>query len=148
MTNDILQFLAFGVVLVALSIPLGAYMAKVFAGETGFVLLFLILKFQDLLPWNPLHLPGLSGQLAFNTAVILHAAAGRPPHLLRNPRGEDALAGPLVSVQSRASRHVLRIDPSRSKQQRDQLMIRVTMLSVLWLSTIMVMAVAYSFIPG
>ena len=92
--------------LVALAIPLGLYMAKVFAGEAGFlrwaerpifalagikpeqgqhwsayalaliafnaagfVLLFLILKFQDLLPWNPLHLPGLSGHLAFNTAV-------------------------------------------------------------------------------
>ena len=106
MTQDILQFLLYAVVLVALAIPLGLYMAKVFAGETGFlrwaerpifalagikpeqgqhwsscalaliafnaagfVLLFLILKFQDLLPWNPLHLPGLSGHLAFNTAV-------------------------------------------------------------------------------
>ena len=106
MTRDILQFVLYAVVLVALSIPLGAYMARVFAGEArffraiersifalagikpeqgqswsayalallafntaGFVLLFLILKFQDLLPWNPLHLPGLPGHLAFNTAV-------------------------------------------------------------------------------
>ncbi|MEP7239513.1 MAG: potassium-transporting ATPase subunit KdpA [Devosia sp.] len=106
MTQDIMQFAAYAVVLVALSIPLGAYMARVFAGEAGFlrwaerpilalggikpetgqswpayalallafntagfVVLFLILKFQDLLPWNPLHLPGLSGHLAFNTAI-------------------------------------------------------------------------------
>ncbi len=106
MTNDILQFVLFGALLVALSIPLGAYMAKVFAGEAGFlralerpifalagirpeqgqhwsayalaliafnavgfVLLFLILVFQNLLPLNPLGLPGLSAHLAFNTAV-------------------------------------------------------------------------------
>jgi K+-transporting ATPase ATPase A chain len=106
MAQDIIQFVLFGVVLVALSLPLGAYMARVFAGEAGFlrwaerpiyalagikadqgqswsayalgliafntagfVLLFLILKFQDVLPWNPLHLPGLSGHLAFNTAI-------------------------------------------------------------------------------
>jgi len=106
MTQDILQFAIFGVALVALSIPLGAYMARIFAGEAGFlnwaerpiyalagikpeqgqswsayalalvafntagfVLLFLILKFQNFLPWNPLNLPGLSGSLAFNTAI-------------------------------------------------------------------------------
>ena len=106
MTQDIVQFALYGAVLVALAVPLGAYMARVFAGElgflrwaerpifalagikpgqgqhwstyalalvafnaAGFVLLFLILKFQDLLPWNPLHLPGLSGHLAFNTAI-------------------------------------------------------------------------------
>jgi K+-transporting ATPase ATPase A chain len=106
MAQDIVQFVLFGVALVALSIPLGAYMARVFAGEAGFlrwaerpiyalagirpaegqsrsayalallafnaagfVLLFLILVFQDHLPWNPLGLPGLSGHLAFNTAV-------------------------------------------------------------------------------
>jgi K+-transporting ATPase ATPase A chain len=106
MTNDILQFVLFGAVLVVVSIPLGAYMAKVFAGEAGFlralerpifalagirpeqgqhwstyalaliafnavgfVLLFLILVFQNLLPLNPLGLPGLSAHLAFNTAV-------------------------------------------------------------------------------
>jgi K+-transporting ATPase ATPase A chain len=35
----------------------------------GFVLLFLILKFQDLLPFNPQTLPGLRADLAFNTAI-------------------------------------------------------------------------------
>ncbi|GGF27400.1 potassium-transporting ATPase potassium-binding subunit [Youhaiella tibetensis] len=35
----------------------------------GFVLLFLILKFQDLLPFNPAGLPGLAPDLAFNTTV-------------------------------------------------------------------------------
>jgi len=106
MAQDILQFVLFGAVLVALAIPLGAYMARVFAGEAGFLrwlerpifaaagirseqgqhwsayalalvafnlagfaLLFLILRFQHLLPWNPLGLPGLSGHLAFNTAI-------------------------------------------------------------------------------
>ncbi len=106
MTQDILQFVIYGVVLVALAILLGAYMARVFAGETGFlgwlerpifalagikpnegqgwaayalaliafnlagfVLLFGVLVFQDHLPWNPLGLPGLSGHLAFNTAI-------------------------------------------------------------------------------
>ncbi|MBN9346822.1 MAG: potassium-transporting ATPase subunit KdpA [Devosia sp.] len=106
MAQDILQFVLFGAVLVALAIPLGAYMARVFAGEAsflrwlerpiftaagirpeqgqhwsayalalvafnlaGFALLFLILRFQHLLPWNPLGLPGLSGHLAFNTAI-------------------------------------------------------------------------------
>ncbi len=106
MNQDLIQFVLYAIVLVALAIPLGAYMARVFAGEAGFlryierpifalagikpeegqhwstyalaliafnaagfVLLFLILKFQDLLPWNPLGLPGLSGQLAFNTAI-------------------------------------------------------------------------------
>ncbi len=106
MTQDLLQFALYAVVLVALSIPLGAYMARVFAGEAGFlrwaelpihalagikpgqgqswsayalaliacnaagfVLLFLILKFQNFLPWNPLNLPGLPAHLAFNTAV-------------------------------------------------------------------------------
>ncbi|RYE10097.1 MAG: potassium-transporting ATPase subunit KdpA [Hyphomicrobiales bacterium] len=106
MATDLIQFALYGAVLVALAMPLGAYMARVFAGEAGFlrfierpifalagikpeqgqhwsayalalvafnaagfVLLFLILKFQDLLPGNPLGLPGLSGQLAFNTAI-------------------------------------------------------------------------------
>ncbi|SIQ87689.1 K+-transporting ATPase ATPase A chain [Aeromonas sp. RU39B] len=35
----------------------------------GFVLLFVILMAQGMLPLNPQHLPGLSWQLAFNTAV-------------------------------------------------------------------------------
>ena len=106
MAQDLTQFALFGAALIALSVPLGAYMARVFSGEagflrwaerpiyalagidprrgqswsayalaliafnaTGFVLLFLILKFQDHLPWNPLGLPGLSGHLAFNTAI-------------------------------------------------------------------------------
>lgn len=37
MAQDILQFVLFGAVLVALAIPLGAYMARVFAGEAGFL---------------------------------------------------------------------------------------------------------------
>ncbi len=106
MSHDLIQFALYGAALVALAIPLGAYMARVFAGEAGFlrvierpifalagikpeqgqhwsayalaliafnaagfVLLFLILKFQNYLPWNPLGLPGLSGHLAFNTAI-------------------------------------------------------------------------------
>ena len=106
MAQDFLQFALYGAVLVALAIPLGAYMAGVFAGEAGFlrfverpvfamagikpeqgqhwsayalaliafnlagfILLFLILVFQNYLPWNPLGLPGLSGHLAFNTAI-------------------------------------------------------------------------------
>lgn len=106
MTSDLLQFGLYALVLVALAIPLGAYMARIYAGApgflsvierpifavagirpdqgqhwsayafsliafnaAGFVLLFGILKFQDLLPFNPQHLPGLSGQLAFNTAI-------------------------------------------------------------------------------
>ncbi|QMV02657.1 potassium-transporting ATPase subunit KdpA [Devosia sp. D6-9] len=35
----------------------------------GFLLLFLILKFQDLLPFNPAGFPGLPADLAFNTTV-------------------------------------------------------------------------------
>ena len=106
MTSDLLQFALYAVVLVALAVPLGAYMAKIFAGERGvlsfierpifalagikpeqgqhwsayalaliafnamgFAVLFLILKFQDVLPFNPQGLPGLSGHLAFNTAI-------------------------------------------------------------------------------
>ena len=106
MTSDLLQFALYVVVLVALAVPLGAYMAKIFASEpgvlafierpifalagikpeqgqhwsayalaliafngTGFAVLFLILKFQDFLPFNPQGLPGLSGHLAFNTAI-------------------------------------------------------------------------------
>ncbi|HWA44013.1 MAG TPA: potassium-transporting ATPase subunit KdpA [Hypericibacter adhaerens] len=106
MAHDILQFALYAAALTLLAIPLGAYMARVFAGETGFlgwlerpifalagirpqegqhwsayalsllafnaagfVLLFLILVFQDHLPFNPLGLPGLSGHLAFNTAI-------------------------------------------------------------------------------
>jgi len=35
----------------------------------GWVVLYLILRFQNVLPWNPLDLPGLTPHLAFNTAV-------------------------------------------------------------------------------
>lgn len=106
MTSDLMQFALYCAVLVAVAVPLGAYMAKIYAGvpgflrvierpifrlagidpdkeqswqayalamlafnAAGFVLLFAILKFQDLLPFNPQHLPGLSAHLAFNTAI-------------------------------------------------------------------------------
>ncbi|MGA0599095.1 potassium-transporting ATPase subunit KdpA [Caulobacter sp. KR2-114] len=35
----------------------------------GFVVLYLIVRFQDLLPFNPQHFPGASPDLAFNTAI-------------------------------------------------------------------------------
>jgi K+-transporting ATPase ATPase A chain len=106
MTSDLMQFALYCAVLVAVAVPLGAYMAKIYAGvpgvlvaierpifrlagidpekeqtwqayalamlafnAAGFALLFAILKFQDLLPFNPQHLPGLSAHLAFNTAI-------------------------------------------------------------------------------
>jgi K+-transporting ATPase ATPase A chain len=106
MTEDLMQFALYCAVLVALAVPLGAYMAKIYAGvpgflsgierpifrlagidpdkgqswqgyalamlafnAAGFVLLFLILKFQNLLPFNPQGLPGLRADLAFNTAI-------------------------------------------------------------------------------
>jgi potassium-transporting ATPase potassium-binding subunit len=106
MTSDLMQFALYCAVLVAVAVPLGAYMAKIYAGvpgvlvaierpifrlagidphkeqtwqayalamlafnAVGFALLFAILKFQDLLPFNPQHLPGLSAHLAFNTAI-------------------------------------------------------------------------------
>ena len=37
MTSDIIQFVLYAAVLFALAIPLGAYMARVFAGEAGFL---------------------------------------------------------------------------------------------------------------
>ncbi|TCT04258.1 potassium-transporting ATPase subunit KdpA [Aquabacter spiritensis] len=106
MTDDLLQFALFAGLLIAVAVPLGAYMAAVFAGEVrflapveralaagagaavrqdqrwtayalsllafnaaGFVLLFLILRFQNLLPLNPQGFDGLSAPLAFNTAL-------------------------------------------------------------------------------
>jgi len=106
MTADLTQFALYCAILVAIAVPLGAYMAKIYAGvpgflvalerpifrlagidpekgqswqayalamlafnAAGFALLFLILKFQDLLPFNPLGLPGLPAHLAFNTAI-------------------------------------------------------------------------------
>jgi K+-transporting ATPase ATPase A chain len=95
---------------VALAIPLGAYLARVWQGQStwldpvlrpvegglywsfgvdpkksqnwfgyalsmlmfsvaSFVVLYLILRFQNLLPFNPQHFPGASPDLAFNTAI-------------------------------------------------------------------------------
>ncbi len=108
MTNDLLQFVLYCAALLVLAVPLGAYMAGVFAGgpafltaierpifrlagidpehgqgwqayalamlafnAAGFALLFLILRFQDALPFNPQGLPGLPGHLAFNTAISI-----------------------------------------------------------------------------
>ncbi len=48
---------------------LGYAMAALAFGATGFVLLYLQLRFQDLLPLNPQGFDGLSAHLAFNTAV-------------------------------------------------------------------------------
>ena len=106
MTSDLMQFALYCAVLLAIAVPLGWYMAKIYAGvpgflsvierpffalagidpnkgqswsayalamlsfnAAGFVLLFLILKFQDLLPFNPQTLQGLRADLAFNTAI-------------------------------------------------------------------------------
>jgi K+-transporting ATPase ATPase A chain len=95
---------------VALAVPLGAYLARVWQGErtwldpvlkpvesglywtfgvdpkrsqnwlsytismlafsaASFVVLYLILRFQNLLPLNPQHFPGISPDLAFNTSI-------------------------------------------------------------------------------
>lgn len=106
MTSDLIQFALYCAAVVAVAVPLGAYMSRIYAGvpgplaalerplfrlagidpargqpwaayamsllafnAAGFVLLFGILKFQDLLPFNPQHLPGLPGHLAFNAAI-------------------------------------------------------------------------------
>jgi len=106
MTSDLMQFALYCAVLLTIAVPLGWYMAKIYAGvpgflsvierpffalagidpnkgqswsayalamlafnAAGFVLLFLILKFQDLLLFNPQALPGLRADLAFNTAI-------------------------------------------------------------------------------
>lgn len=46
------------------------YVAAVFVfSGAGFILLMLILMFQNVLPLNPQHLPGMSFALAFNTAA-------------------------------------------------------------------------------
>lgn len=108
--NGLAQIAFYLVALLALSVPLGRYMAAVYLGRAphaqqwlgalehgiyrlcgmdvqremhwseyaravlafsagGFVLLFLLLNFQHLLPLNPRGLPGLDADLAFNTAV-------------------------------------------------------------------------------
>jgi potassium-transporting ATPase potassium-binding subunit len=104
MSADLLQAGLYALVLLALAIPLGAYMARVFNGEArflapmeravlgaagvgagqrwtgyaaslisfnlaGFVVLLLMLRFQNMLPFNPQGFDGLSWHLSFNTAV-------------------------------------------------------------------------------
>ncbi|HEX4095731.1 MAG TPA: potassium-transporting ATPase subunit KdpA [Caulobacteraceae bacterium] len=95
---------------IALAVPLGAYLARVWKGEStwldpvlrpveagfywsfgvdprksqnwlayaismlvfsaaSFLVLYLILRFQDVLPFNPQHFAGLSPDLAFNTSI-------------------------------------------------------------------------------
>ncbi len=107
---DVVQFIAFIIIVTLLVKPVGKYMALVFDNKNtflspvlspienffykissidasyemnwkeyavsmlifnliGFVVLFLILIFQQLLPLNPQHLKGFSFDLAFNTAV-------------------------------------------------------------------------------
>ena len=48
---------------------LGFAMALMVFNVGGIALLFAILKLQGVLPYNPLHLPGIDSWLAFNTAV-------------------------------------------------------------------------------
>jgi K+-transporting ATPase ATPase A chain len=108
--NGWLQIAAYFVVLTALSVPLGLFMARVFAGErnvlssvfgpversfyrlagvdatreqhwttytiamllfnaAGFLLLYALLRIQDLLPLNPAGMAAVPPDLAFNTAV-------------------------------------------------------------------------------
>jgi K+-transporting ATPase ATPase A chain len=107
---DLLQLLLYLAVLILITKPLGAYMARVFAGErtwldpvlgpverltyrlcginpnqemgwttytvtmllfnfVGLLLLYAILRFQHLLPWNPQRLAAVRPDLSFNTAV-------------------------------------------------------------------------------
>jgi K+-transporting ATPase ATPase A chain len=110
MATDILQIVVYGVLLVALAVPLGVYMARVFDLERplkvpvigaveslfyrvcaidpakgqhwtryaaacvglnliGFLILYGILRLQDVLPLNPAGLGAASPHLAFNTAI-------------------------------------------------------------------------------
>lgn len=108
-THALLQFGLFIIVIGALSLPLGFYVAQIFSGKSvwiekivsplerlicslagisdeqqtwqqyagavivfnalGGAVLFLLLMHQDVLPWNPQNLPGISASLAFNIAV-------------------------------------------------------------------------------
>ena len=109
-TVGILQIFVFVALLLVVTKPLGAYMARVFRGErtlldflakpveklvyrvcsidsrremrwstytitllffnfAGLLILYTILRLQHLLPLNPAHIPGMSPDLAFNTAV-------------------------------------------------------------------------------
>jgi len=108
--NGWLQILAFFAVLLAVTKPLGVYMARVFAGEKTFLdpvlrpierllyrvtgvdekremdwkeyaiamllfsavsmlVLYLIERIQQWLPWNPQHFAAVEAHLAFNTAA-------------------------------------------------------------------------------
>lgn len=108
--ESFIQYAVYLIILVALAIPLGAYIGKVMNGEkvflsricgpcekliykimridsreemtakryiisavifnaVGFLVLFLMLLLQGILPLNPEHIPGNSCHLAFNTAV-------------------------------------------------------------------------------
>lgn len=110
MSGEILQYVLYLAILVALAVPMGKFIAKVMNGEhnflsriveplergvykllridseedmnwkryalcvallhaVGFIVLWLILMFQDHLPWNPQGYEGLSWHLALNTAV-------------------------------------------------------------------------------
>jgi K+-transporting ATPase ATPase A chain len=106
MIPDLVQAGLYAGLLVALAIPFGEYIARVYEGKSwflvpaeaalmaplgasaraeqrwstyalsllafnaaGFALLFLILRFQHLLPLNPAGFEGLNAHLAFNTAI-------------------------------------------------------------------------------
>ncbi|MFZ2101428.1 MAG: potassium-transporting ATPase subunit KdpA [Oricola sp.] len=110
MAADILQFILYAAILVALAWPLGGYMTRVYQGErtfltpvvapverglcalagrnalqdqhwasyalsvlafnlAGWLVLYGVLRFQHLLPWNPQDMAPMSPDLAFNTAV-------------------------------------------------------------------------------
>lgn len=53
----------------------------------GFVVLFLILKFQNLLPFNPEHFEGQSWHLAFNTATSFMTNTNWQAYSAENPSG-------------------------------------------------------------
>src|SRR5580658_7272581 len=108
--NGWFQIILYLLVLLAITKPMGVFMARVFAGEKTFLdpllrpierliyrtcriddnqemdwkeytiamllfscvsmlVLFLIERVQQLLPWNPQHLPRVATDLAFNTAA-------------------------------------------------------------------------------
>lgn len=53
----------------------------------GFVILFFILKFQNLLPFNPQHYEGQSWHLAFNTATSFMTNTNWQAYSAENPSG-------------------------------------------------------------
>jgi K+-transporting ATPase ATPase A chain len=108
--NGLLQIALFCIVIIALTKPLGAFMTRLFAGEStflspvlrpvewliyrlsgvnpredqhwsvyaismllfngaGFVLLYLLMRFQDLLPLNPQGMAAVPADLSLNTAI-------------------------------------------------------------------------------